>query len=89
MPLGDENRRLALALENPAEIRPNQSLTVKIKASVKNGDIPKQVNVLVTLAVDSGVLNITDYATRLSWQAFFGQKRYGADIYDIYGQVIE
>ena len=88
LPLGDENRRLALALENPAKIRPNQSLTVKIKASVKNGDIPKQVNVLVS-AVDSGVLNITDYATPDPWQAFFGQKRYGADIYDIYGQVIE
>lgn len=40
-------------------------------------------------AVDSGVLNITDYVTPDPWQAFFGQKRYGADIYDIYGQVIE
>lgn len=40
-------------------------------------------------AVDSGVLNITDYATPDPWKAFFGQKRYGADIYDIYGQVIE
>ncbi|UTD18026.1 alpha-2-macroglobulin family protein [Citrobacter sp. SX206] len=88
LPLGDETRRLALALENPAKIRPNQPLTVKIKASVKNGEIPKQVNVLVS-AVDSGVLNITDYATPDPWQAFFGQKRYGADIYDIYGQVIE
>ncbi|PLN14444.1 hypothetical protein CWN21_29660, partial [Klebsiella pneumoniae] len=38
---------------------------------------------------DSGVLNITDYATPDPWNAFFGQKRYGADIYDIYGQVIE
>lgn len=88
LPLGDENRRLGLALESPAKIRPNQPLTVKIKASVKNGDVPKQVNVLVS-AVDSGVLNITDYATPDPWQAFFGQKRYGADIYDIYGQVIE
>lgn len=35
LPLGDENRRLALALESPAKVRPNQPLTVKIKASVK------------------------------------------------------
>lgn len=69
-------------------MRPNQPLTVKIKASTKNGEKPKQVNVLVS-AVDSGVLNITDYVTPDPWQAFFGQKRYGADIYDIYGQVIE
>lgn len=88
LPLGDENRRLNLALETPTKMRPNQPLTVKIKASNKNGEMPKQVNVLVS-AVDSGVLNITDYVTPDPWQAFFGQKRYGADIYDIYGQVIE
>lgn len=88
LPLGDENRRLELALESPAKMRPNQPLTVKIKASSKNGETPEQVNVLVS-AVDSGVLNITDYVTPDPWQAFFGQKRYGADIYDIYGQVIE
>lgn len=88
LPLGDENRRLDLVLETPAKMRPNQPLTVKIKASNKKGETPKQVNVLVS-AVDSGVLNITDYVTPDPWQAFFGQKRYGADIYDIYGQVIE
>lgn len=88
LPLGDENRRLTLALDTPAKMRPNQPLTVKIKASTKEGAPPKQVNVLVS-AVDSGVLNITDYATPDPWNAFFGQKRYGADIYDIYGQVIE
>lgn len=88
LPLEDENRRLDLVLEAPAKMRPNQPLTVKIKASSKNGETPKQVNVLVS-AVDSGVLNITDYVTPDPWQAFFGQKRYGADIYDIYGQVIE
>lgn len=88
LPLGDENRRLTLALDAPEKMRPNQPLTVKVKASVKEGETPKQVNVLLS-AVDSGVLNITDYATPDPWNAFFGQKRYGADIYDIYGQVIE
>lgn len=88
LPLGDETRRLDLSLDTPEKMRPNQPLTVKVKASVKQGEMPKQVNVLVS-AVDSGVLNITDYVTPDPWQAFFGQKRYGADIYDIYGQVIE
>ncbi|MFK3705715.1 alpha-2-macroglobulin family protein [Klebsiella sp. NPDC088457] len=88
LPLGDDNRRLSLALDAPDKMRPNQPLTVKVKASVPQGEVPKQVNVLLS-AVDSGVLNITDYATPDPWQAFFGQKRYGADIYDIYGQVIE
>ncbi|WP_318368756.1 alpha-2-macroglobulin [Enterobacter sp.] len=88
LPLGDENRRLDVSLTNPQKMRPNQTLTVKVKASVKDGVVPKQVNVLLS-AVDSGVLNITDYVTPDPWEAFFGQKRYGADIYDIYGQVIE
>ncbi|MDF3008568.1 MAG: alpha-2-macroglobulin domain protein [Enterobacter kobei] len=88
LPLGDENRRLSIALDNPPKMRPNQDLTVKVKATVKNGVVPKKVNVLLS-AVDSGVLNITDYVTPDPWNAFFGQKRYGADIYDIYGQVIE
>lgn len=88
LPMGDENRRLEIALDAPQKMRPNQPLKVKVKASMKDGATPKQVNVLLS-AVDSGVLNITDYVTPDPWQAFFGQKRYGADIYDIYGQVIE
>ena len=88
LPLGDENRRLNIALDAPAKMRPNHPLTVKVKVDRKEGAAPKQVNVLLS-AVDSGVLNITDYTTPDPWQGFFGQKRYGADIYDIYGQVIE
>ncbi len=42
LPLGDENRRLYLALETPAKMRPNQPLTVKIKASTKNGEKPNR-----------------------------------------------
>ncbi|MEW7311899.1 alpha-2-macroglobulin [Buttiauxella gaviniae] len=88
LPLGDESRRLALELETPAKMRPNQNLTVKVKTKAINGTMPKQINVLVS-AVDSGVLNITDYKTPDPWESFFGRKRYGADLYDIYGQVIE
>ncbi|HEY1847124.1 MAG TPA: alpha-2-macroglobulin [Buttiauxella sp.] len=88
LPLGDEGRRLNISLNGPAKMRPNQNLSLKVKASVKNGEMPKQINVLLS-AVDSGVLNITDYKTPDPWEAFFGRKRYGADLYDIYGQVIE
>lgn len=88
LPLGDESRRLNVALETPPKMRPNQPLTVKVKATAQDGALPAQVSVLIS-AVDSGVLNITDYATPDPWQAFLGRKRYGADIYDIYGNVIE
>lgn len=88
LPMADEARRLNIALAAPEKMRPNQPLTVKIKAQVTEGKIPAQINVLLS-AVDSGVLNITDYATPDPWNGFFGRKRYGADIYDVYGQVIE
>lgn len=88
LPLAGADRELALALDAPAQIRPNKTLTVKVKAARGRGELPKQINVLLS-AVDSGILNITGYATPDPYQAFFGRKRYGADQYDVYGQLIE
>lgn len=88
LPLANEDSRLQLTLDSPAKMLPEQDLKVKVKATVTDGKLPEQVNVLLS-AVDVGVLNITDYKTPSPWDAFLGRKRYGADIYDIYGQVIE
>ncbi|CNH01292.1 alpha-2-macroglobulin family protein [Yersinia pekkanenii] len=88
LPLVDETRKLALQLDAPARIRPNQTLTVKVKASRTGAPLPEKVQVLLS-AVDSGILNITDYATPDPYDAFFGRKRYSADRYDVYGQLIE
>jgi uncharacterized protein YfaS (alpha-2-macroglobulin family) len=87
LPMGDENRRLNWRWKS-AKNAPEPAADGQGEGQRERGHVPKQVNVLVS-AVDSGVLNITDYVTPDPWQAFFGQKRYGADIYDIYGQVIE
>ncbi|SFD07425.1 alpha-2-macroglobulin family protein [Pragia fontium] len=88
LPLVDENRKIALTLDAPDRMRPNQTLTVKVKASVKDGELPKSINVLMS-AVDSGVLNITNFVTPDPYEAFFGRKRYSVDQMDIYGQLIE
>lgn len=88
LPMQDETRRLNLTLTASQKIRPNQNLTVKVKAASAGGELPKQVKVLLS-AVDSGVLNITDYKTPDPYDAFFGRKRYNADQYDVYGQLIE
>lgn len=88
LPLMDESRKISLALNAPEKMRPNQTLTVKVKASMKDGELPKSVNVLLS-AVDSGVLNITDFKTPDPYDAFFGRKRYSVDQMDIYGQLIE
>ena len=88
LPMATEARRLSLALDAPDKIRPEQTLKVQVKASREGGALPKQVQVLLS-AVDSGVLNITDYKTPNPWEAFFGRKRYNADQYDVFGQLIE
>jgi len=48
----------------------------------------KKVTVLVS-AVDSGVLNITDFVTPDPYTGFLGRKRYDVNIYDVYGKLIE
>lgn len=88
LPMATEARRLGLTIDAPDKIRPEQTLKVKVKAKRDGGALPQQVQVLLS-AVDSGVLNITDYKTPNPWDAFFGRKRYNADQYDVFGQLIE
>ncbi|WP_244182486.1 alpha-2-macroglobulin family protein [Xenorhabdus beddingii] len=89
LPLMDEGRKLDLTLNAPDKMRPNQDVTVKIKATPQQGyALPKQVYVLLS-AVDTGVLSITDFKTPDPYDAFFGRKRYGVDQYDVYGHLIE
>ncbi len=71
LPIADENRKIALALSAPDKMRPNQDLTVKIKATAQDGKpLPEKVNVLLS-AVDTGVLNITDFKTPDPYDAFW------------------
>lgn len=89
IPMADPARKIDVTLDTPARIRPNQDLTVKINAKAQDGKAaPEKVNVLIS-AVDTGVLNITDYKTPDPYDAFFGRKRYSVDQYDVYGQLIE
>lgn len=89
LPLADVNRKIALSVDTPPKMRPNQDLTVKIKATAQDGKpLPEKINVLVS-AVDTGVLNITDFKTPDPYRAFLGRKRYSVDQYDVYGNLIE
>ncbi|WP_286872319.1 alpha-2-macroglobulin family protein [Pantoea sp. UBA5035] len=88
LPMATDARRLDLTLDAPLKIRPEQTLKVKVKASRVGGELPQTIQVLLS-AVDSGVLNINDYKTPDPWEGFFGRKRYNADQYDVFGQLIE
>jgi uncharacterized protein YfaS (alpha-2-macroglobulin family) len=88
LPLQREDRKINLELQAPAKAQPNQALKLHLKASKTKGDLPEKLHVIVS-AVDSGVLNITDYITPDPFNGFFGKRHYGVDQFDIYGQLIE
>ncbi len=88
LPLQRDDRKINLELQTPAKAQPNQALKLRLKASKTNGKLPEKLHVIVS-AVDSGVLNITDYVTPDPFTGFFGKRHYGVDQFDIYGQLIE
>lgn len=87
IPLDRNDRKIALAIDAPKKVEPNQTVAIKVKAQ-GNTLAKGEVKVLLS-AVDSGVLNITDFVTPDPFKAFFAAKRYGIDIYDVYGNLIE
>ncbi len=79
------NRKFELALEAPPKMTPDQPLKVKVKVPEAKGQ-----TAMVTLsAVDVGILNITSFKSPDPFAFFFGKLRYGQDLYDIYGRLIE
>ncbi|MGR3466817.1 MAG: MG2 domain-containing protein, partial [Shimia sp.] len=76
-------RALDVALDLPTEVRPNSRLTVPVRVS---GDGP----VFVTLsAVDRGILNLTAHAAPDPAEHYFGQRRLGVELRDLYGRLID
>lgn len=85
LPLERGARKLAVALDAPKKTEPDQPLKVKVKVPDAKGQ-----QALVTLsAVDAGILNITRFASPDPHGFFFGKLRYGHDLYDVYGRLIE
>jgi uncharacterized protein YfaS (alpha-2-macroglobulin family) len=89
LPLDRADRKLDVTIDAPAKIKPDTNVKVKVKVS-NVGNAVKDQKAFVTLsAVDVGILNITQFATPDPFEFFFGRLRYGADIHDIYGRLIE
>lgn len=79
------DRRVAVGLVVPKQMRPEQDLPVTVSAPALAG---KVAHVTVS-AVDVGILNITRFPVPDANAHFFAQRRLGVDAYDIYGRVIE
>lgn len=85
LPLDRAERKLDLSITAPEKVIPEQKVKVVINAANLKGE-----EAVVSLAaVDVGVLSITGFKTPDPWAFFFGQHKYGADLYDDYGKIIE
>jgi alpha-2-macroglobulin len=79
-------RLLSIGLDLPPQIRSGATLSVPVKV----GGLAAGEDAFLTLAaVDVGVLNLTRFETPKPEAWFFGQRRLGAEIRDLYGRLID
>ena len=74
-----EDRRLAVALDAPEEMRPKNTLDVQVTVS---GEIRDPY--LTIAAVDEGICQLTDFRTPDAFGFFYAKKRLQVDSYDLY-----
>jgi uncharacterized protein YfaS (alpha-2-macroglobulin family) len=78
-------RALNVALEVPEFIEPRQ----KVEIPVTVANLAGKSAYLTLAAVDEGVLQLTDFATPDPIGHYFGKRRLGIEIRDLYGQLID
>ena len=79
-------RALAVALNVPAEAAPRGPLDVAVKV---DGVLPGEVAYVTLAAVDQGILNLTAFEPPDPQGYYFGQRKLGVGIRDIYGRLID
>ncbi|GAB2900978.1 MG2 domain-containing protein [Microbulbifer echini] len=89
LPLDRQPRRLPLSLEAPAHALPGSEVQITVSADKDSIGANGGTAWTTLAAVDVGVLNITRFETPDPFEAFFGQRRYGVDVRDIYHRIIE
>ncbi len=84
--IGQEARKIGVALNAPAQMRPRGTLSLPIRLdNLKAGE-----EAFVTVAaVDVGILNLTRYQSPNATAHFFGQRQLAGDLRDLYGYLID
>jgi uncharacterized protein YfaS (alpha-2-macroglobulin family) len=79
-------RTLKISATLPEKVRPNRKLTVPLSLT----GIPSGEKAYVTVAaVDRGILSLTRYEPPKPEGYYFGQRRLGTEIRDLYGKLID
>ena len=84
LPLDVERHRLDVAIEAPERVNSREELIVPVTISGSSG-----APAWITLAaVDEGVLRMTGFETPDALDHFYGKRRMGVEVRDIYGRLI-
>ncbi|WP_442582986.1 MG2 domain-containing protein [Mesorhizobium sp. ASY16-5R] len=79
-------RKLAVSLSPVQKTEPRQPLTIPVEVT----GLPAATDAYVTIAaVDVGILNLTDYKAPDPEAWYFGQRRLGLELRDLYGRLID
>ncbi|MCT4607791.1 MAG: alpha-2-macroglobulin family protein [Pelagimonas sp.] len=78
------DKALSVSLDTPAEIAPRGRLMTTLQLDNFAG----QETYVTLAAVDLGILNLTGFQSPNPSDHYFGQRRLGVDIRDIYGRLI-
>jgi uncharacterized protein YfaS (alpha-2-macroglobulin family) len=78
-------RALQVAMTVPEKVLPRQSVEIPVAVTNLSGGTAY----LTLAAVDEGILQLTDFVTPDPLGHFFGKRRLGLEIRDLYGQLID
>ncbi|MER0239854.1 alpha-2-macroglobulin family protein [Fulvimarina sp. MAC8] len=79
-------RSLEVSLSAPAETEPRRTVAVDVKV---NGVEEGETAYLTVAAVDTGILNITGFEPPSLSDHYFGKRRLGAEVRDLYSKLID
>jgi alpha-2-macroglobulin len=79
-------RMLNVRLDAPERVKSGSTLTVPVKVA---GLVWGEEARITVAATDVGILNLTRFETPKPQDWFFGQRRLGAEIRDVYGRLID
>ncbi len=82
-------RQLRVTLIAPEEVRSGEELTVELEVEGLPDGATQGVAHATVAAVDLGILNLTGFAAPDPSQHYFGQRRLGVAIRDLYGRLID
>jgi alpha-2-macroglobulin len=78
-------RTLQVQMQVPDKVLPRQKVEIPVTLS----NISGATAYLTVAAVDEGILTLTDFETPDPVEYFFGKKRLGVELRDLYGQLID